>query len=188
LIALSVIFMDELLPQSTADPAADRLLGLVHWMSAASRQLRRRLSLIAESTGLTDCELLAIWLCLQNESGLVQGDLAAAVGVSPAQMSGVVERLRQRGLIEMNRQTLDRRRQVWRGTPAARQMLNSLAAPLANLATGIDADLPPGDQHTALRICERLSSVVEAWPEDATGSMSSNVITGPTDGSPRKAA
>jgi DNA-binding MarR family transcriptional regulator len=143
---------------------------------------------LAESTGLTDCELLAIWLCLQSESGLVQGELAAAVGVSPAQMSGLVERLRQRGLIEMHRQTLDRRRQVWRGTPAARQVLDSLTAPLAHLAAGIDAGVTTGDQQAARQICERLASAVEAWPEDAISSMRSNVTTGPTDGSPRKAA
>jgi DNA-binding MarR family transcriptional regulator len=181
--------MDEPLLQSASEPlAADRLLGLIHWISAASRQLRRRLGLLAESTGLTDCELLAIWLCLRSECGLVQGELAAAVGVSPAQMSGIVERLRQRGLIEMHRQIFDRRRQVWRGTAAGRQVLDSLAAPLAHLSAGIDAGLPAGDQQAARVLCERLTSAVEAWPDDATCSVSGNLTPGPIEGSPRKAA
>ena len=44
---------------------------------------------------------------------LAQQDLATAVGVSPAQMSSLVEGLRKRGLMEMKRSPVDRRRQVW---------------------------------------------------------------------------
>ena len=179
--------MDLAVPPSNPIPATtDRLLDLVHWSSTASRQLRRCLGLLAQSVSLTDCELLTIWLCLRSESGLVQGELAAAIGVSPAQMSGIAERLRQRGLIEMHRQTLDRRRQVWRGTPQAQQVLNALAAPLEALAGGIDSGVSPADQQTAQMLCERLASALEAWPDHGT---ENGIVTNrPNDGSPRKAA
>jgi DNA-binding MarR family transcriptional regulator len=179
--------MDLRVPSKTPDQnQTDRLLDLVHWSSAASRQLRRCLGLLAQGASLTDCELLTIWLCLQSEAGLVQGELAAAIGVSPAQMSGIAERLRQRGLIEMHRQTLDRRRQVWRGTPAARQVLDNLRTPLASLAAGVNSALPSADQQAAREHCERMASGLEAWPDQ--GIESGNVTNRPNDGSPRKAA
>jgi DNA-binding MarR family transcriptional regulator len=159
---------------------ADRLVRLVYWTSSAGRQLRRSLSGLARQAGLSDCELLAVWLCLGEEGGMVQGALAAAVGVSPAQMSGIVERLRQRGLIEMHRNSLDRRRQVWRGTPAAKQLMDSLAGPLADLALRIEASVPAADQQAAQALTERLASAMESHSPESTPR--------PTDCSPRKAA
>src|SRR5438046_438744 len=102
-------------PSQSTDSVADRLLHLVHWTSAASRHLRKRLSDIASNLDLTDSELLVVWLC--SGAGRVQIDLAAAIGTSPAQMSGMVERLRARGLVAMHRLAADRRRQVCRTTP-----------------------------------------------------------------------
>ena len=92
-----------------SDSQADRLLRLVHWTSAASRHLRRRLAEVAEAFDLSDTELLVVWLC--SGGGRVQVDLAGAIGISPAQMSGMVERLRSRGLVAMHR---------WRWTVADR--------------------------------------------------------------------
>src|SRR4051794_32867507 len=72
------------------------LLRLIHWLGAAGRQLRRRLLEVAETFELTDTELLVLWLCCGR--GYVQVELAGALGISPAQMSGMVERLRNRNL------------------------------------------------------------------------------------------
>jgi DNA-binding MarR family transcriptional regulator len=181
--------MDVPLPQSTDSPLrADGLLRLIYWTGAAGRQLRRCLSTLAEQAGLTDCELFTIWLCLGDEGGLVQGALAAALGVSPAQMSGIVERLRQRGLIEMHRQTLDRRRQVWRGTPAARQVLESLATPLAALAGDLAAQISSPDQQTSQALCQRLAAAAETWPDDTHNNVIDDSKQRATDESSRKAA
>ena len=181
--------MDASLPQSPPDPlTADGLLRLIYWTSAAGRQIRRCLSTLAEQAGLTDCELFTIWLCLGDDGGMVQGALATALGVSPAQMSGIVERLRQRGLIEMHRQTLDRRRQVWRGTTAAREALESLAMPLAQLADDIAAQVPLADQKQSQALCQRIAQAAERWPNEAHSDTTDNATNRPTDGSFRKAA
>jgi DNA-binding MarR family transcriptional regulator len=181
--------MEHTIPQSTPEAApANRLLRLIFWTSAASRQLRRCLASLANSAGISDGELLTLWLCLGEEGGLVQGDLAASLGVSPAQMSGIVERLRQRGLIEMHRQALDRRRQVWRGTAAARQVLESLTVALANLADHLSAQLTPDEQQTALALGQRLAAAAEAWPAGIDGNSLGNLADGSIAGSTRKAA
>src|SRR6188768_3581281 len=81
--------MYDAIEPSPNDSQADRLLKLVHWTSAASRHLRRRLAEVAESIGLSDSELLVTWLCCGG--GRIQVELAGAIGMSPAQMSGMVE-------------------------------------------------------------------------------------------------
>ncbi len=108
---------------------------------------------------LSDAELLVVWLCGDAAShGMVQGDLAIAIGVSPALMSGLVQRLLERGLIEMQRSAVDRRRQVWRTTDRGRRVLAELRPLLARLADELDAQVSPRDQHTAQDLCERLTA------------------------------
>lgn len=142
----------------TPVPQAERLLRLVHWTSAASRQLRRRLAEVAQAFDLSDAELLVVWLCHGN--GHVQVELAGAIGVSPAQMSGLAERLRARGLVGMHRLALDRRRQVWRTSPTGEALLHQLTEHLDELAAAIDGALSSDDQQAMQMLCERLVNVV----------------------------
>jgi DNA-binding MarR family transcriptional regulator len=139
--------------QTTA--SAERLLRLIHWSSAASRQLRRQLAEVAGAFDLTDNELLIVWLC--RGTGRVQFELAAAIGVSPAQMSGVVERLGTRGLVAMHRSTLDRRRQMWQTSSAGRALLDQMAPQLAALAASLSGHLSLAEQDGAEALCQKLA-------------------------------
>lgn len=140
------------------DAQANRLLRLVHWTSAASRQLRRRLAEVAEGLALSDTELLVVWLCSGN--GRVQVDLAGSIGISPAQMSGLVERLRSRGLVAMHRLAMDRRRQVCRTTSAGQTRLADAARQLSELTVCIRRGLSDEEQQLAQTLCERLAEAV----------------------------
>jgi DNA-binding MarR family transcriptional regulator len=140
-----------------SDSQADRLLRLVHWTSAASRQLRRRLVDVGAAFELSDSELLVVWLC--SGGGRIQGELATSIGVSPAQMSGMVERLRSRGLVAMHRSVADRRRQVWRATACGQTLLAHAARHLNELAASVGEDLSDEEQHVAQTLCERLAQV-----------------------------
>ena len=135
--------------------SAERLLRLIHWSGAASRQLRRQLAEAAAAFELTDNELLVIWLCRGN--GRVQVELASAIGVSPAQMSGVVERLGTRGLVAMHRPSVDRRRQVWQTSPSGQSLLNAVAPRLDALADALEVGLVSGEQAAAADLCEKLA-------------------------------
>jgi DNA-binding MarR family transcriptional regulator len=145
-------------PKPGGNSTADHLLRLVHSTSAASRQLRRRLCEVAASIDLTDTELMVVWFC--GDSGRVQVELAGAIGVSPAQMSGIVERLRSAGLIAMHRPAADRRRQVWRMSPAGQSLLDRAAEPLKELAASIGEALDEGELQMAQLLCERLAETV----------------------------
>src|SRR5436305_9407343 len=122
-------------PPPTCDSHAERLLRLVHWTSTASRHLRKRLAELARPLDLSDTELLVVWLC--TGGGRIQVELAGAIGISPAQMSGMVERLRSRGLVAMHRLAMDRRRQIWRTTAVGQSLLAAAAEHLNELAAGI---------------------------------------------------
>jgi DNA-binding MarR family transcriptional regulator len=141
---------------STA-PTDATLLLLIHRVSSAGRALRRLLADQATAIGLSDAELLVVWLCAPR--GMIQGDLAIAIGVSPALMSGTVERLRQQGLIEMHRVPVDRRRQVWRTTEQGQHLLDALRPALFSLAEQIERRLPPAELALARELCERLSAI-----------------------------
>src|SRR5207249_714773 len=129
------------------DSQADGLLRLVHWTGAASRHLRKRLAEFAQPFELSDTELLVVWLC--SGGGRIQVDLAGAIGISPAQMSGMVERLRSRGLVGMHRLARDRRRQVWRTTTAGQTLLAEAAGHLNELAICIRGGLSEDEQRAA---------------------------------------
>jgi DNA-binding MarR family transcriptional regulator len=55
-----------------------------------------------------------------------QLELAQRMGMSPAQISGLVEVLRQRALLVSERSPRDRRRQTWRLTAAGEKVLIAL--------------------------------------------------------------
>jgi DNA-binding MarR family transcriptional regulator len=156
---------------SSSEPPADRmLLVLIHRVSSAGRALRRLLADAAAAVGLTDAELLIVWLCA--ERGVVQGELATAIGVSPALMSGTVERLRQRELIEMQRSTVDRRRQVWRATTAGQQLLDALRPSLAALAEQLGTKISAAERTSARELCDRLASAAQAIADPAPAAIS----------------
>ena len=145
-------------PSEADDQRPQRLLSLVHWTSAASRQLRRRLAEVAGAIDLSDAELLVLWFC--HGGAQVQVELAAAIGISPAQMSGVVERLRSRALVAMHRSATDRRRQVWRTTLAGETLLGQIAGRLDALAITIQGGLSTAEQQAVESLCQRLVEAV----------------------------
>jgi len=139
----------------TGPPPDAALLMLIHRVSSAGRALRRVLADQSTSVGLTDAEVLVVWLC--GPRGMVQGDLATAIGVSPALMSGTVERLRLQGLIEMHRVPVDRRRQVWRTTEQGQHLLGALRPLLVELAQQLESRVPFAELSQARELCERLT-------------------------------
>lgn len=91
------------------------------------RLLRTAIAERAESTGLGDHEFFLLWSChAAGREGLHQTELAVALGVSPAQISGLVERLNRRGLLVGRRDERDRRRQYWHPSPSGVQLLDEV--------------------------------------------------------------
>src|SRR5690606_10522326 len=82
--------------------------------------------------GLSDTACLTLWACCEGPAeGQAQHELASLVGVSPAQLSGLVEQLGVQGWIVAWRPATDRRRQYWKLTPSGRALVEELIDALA---------------------------------------------------------
>ena len=159
---------------SLSDLQAQHLLRLIHWMGSANRQLRRKLAEVAAHFALSDTELLVVWLCCGN--GRIQVELAGALGISPAQMSGLVERLRTRGLVAVHRLAVDRRRQVWRTTAAGMVLLEQVARHLDELVTAVTHCLRLDEQQAVVALCERLAEALAAADSRGTAKPASSPV------------
>jgi DNA-binding MarR family transcriptional regulator len=116
-------------------PARDAdWLELARRLSACGSSVRQAMTEALLGMACTPAEFLLLWTCRDSErtaAGLGQIELARSVGLSPAQVSGLVERLRARGLLEGCRAARDRRRQMWRLTPSGRNTLADLLQAIA---------------------------------------------------------
>src|SRR5688500_1812462 len=141
---------------------AERITRLIHRANSAGRRLRRLLAEYVAQWNLGDNEFLVLWLCGSRPyQGLGQGELAAAIGVSPAQMSSLVERLRQRGMIAVERSTGDRRRQVWQAAAPGQELLAEVRVGLEVLASRLDRQIAPAMQATAEDLFDRLAQLAD---------------------------
>jgi DNA-binding MarR family transcriptional regulator len=158
--------MDDASPASGA--TADSL-ALLEALLRASGNLRARLAVLASSVDLNVTELLIIRQCAAASPGISQRELAAALSVSPAQISSVVERLRSRGLIEARRPVEDRRRQVWRLTVPGRRTFGQVLPGLVKATAGLFAGLPPTAIDLLGKSLRQLNSAATATNQLAVG-------------------
>jgi len=111
-----------------AGAAAD-WLRLVQAMALCGRQLRRALAELAAPSGLSDTECLILWACCEAPpEGQGQHELVTLLGVSPAQLSNLVEQLSSQGWIVGRRPAHDRRRQYWRLSDEGQRLVAELLA------------------------------------------------------------
>lgn len=143
---------------------ADRLLEFIHAAGGAFRRLRDLLEEQVQPLGLEGSECLVLWLCgtRAHHAGWAQQDLATAVGVSPALMSSMVEELRKRGLMEMKRSPVDRRRQVWRLLAQGEDLLHQVRGSLSSIAQQLDDLVPVREQQATQEVFARLSQPIAA--------------------------
>lgn len=98
--------MDDRTPECT-------MIDVIRQLHACSRQLRNMFSEQLRPVQLTDSEFLLLWICSQSgEQPTIQGQVVSWIGLSPAQLSGLVDRLYKRGLLSLERSDHDRRCQL----------------------------------------------------------------------------
>ena len=162
---MSAVPLRTISPGSSWTGSSERLLRLVYRTSTAARQLRRLLAERVARWELSDSEMLILWLCGQpGKSGKVQGELALALGISPAQTSALVEGLRKRGFLEQERSPLDRRRQIWRLSHTGDALLGEMGAAIADLADRFEAELTTDEHRLAEVVSERLFDLLQDRP------------------------
>lgn len=104
------------------------LLLLFESLGSAHRAARETVAEAASRHGLSESEFHLLWACHQRrEQPPSQNDLAQTLGLSPAQVSCLVEQLRKQDWIAGTRAALDRRKQVWRLTDTGISTLSAAA-------------------------------------------------------------
>lgn len=101
-------------------------------LAAEGKLAARRIAAWLGGSEINEPEFRLLWLLAGPASAEVaavtldQADLAEQLVVSPAQVSGAVERLRSLGLVERLQHQRDRRRQLWRVTAAGDALLGRI--------------------------------------------------------------
>lgn len=139
----------------------DRREELVERVAAAQRELRRGMAATRAPHPLMDVQLtmvqLKILLRLHRSAGLSSQDLARSTAVSPATMTGVVDRLVGQGLVERREDAADRRVRRLALTPEGAALAeNVLSAGERHLRDLLDR-LPPDDLEKVAQAFELLA-------------------------------
>jgi DNA-binding MarR family transcriptional regulator len=87
-----------------------------------ARELRREV----HPLGVTGGQVALLFQIRRRRTGVSAGDLATSEGISPAAMSGYVDRLEKAGLVVRVPDARDRRRQVLQLTPDAESVLRKV--------------------------------------------------------------
>lgn len=105
-----------------------------NWLERAESvlvQARKIRAILDERTarfGLGEPELALLWACVDSPpGGRGQRELADCLAVSAAQVSVLVERLSNAGVLQGHVDPNDRRRKIWETTPAGRAIWGAIA-------------------------------------------------------------
>lgn len=121
---------------------SDDFVRLTQDVFQCHRMLREAIAENVSPAGLAETEFFLLWSCSQAENSQVaQRQVTQSIGVSNAQMSGTVETLRQRKLIEVSRCEFDRRRQLVSLTREGQRELESALSNLTELSRRISKNL-----------------------------------------------
>ncbi|OHB67521.1 MAG: hypothetical protein A2V70_15545 [Planctomycetes bacterium RBG_13_63_9] len=150
----------------TSGPAA-RWIELAGRISVCDRLFRRELDEQAARWQLSASELATLCTCHDTTTNaLAQTEIVAILAASPAQVSGLVDRLRRRGVLQGRRAADDRRRQLWHLTPLGQEMLRDVLANLDDWARPLEDELGVEQSGALTWLLDRLVRVLHGHPCD----------------------
>ncbi|MCH2114432.1 MAG: MarR family transcriptional regulator [Pirellulales bacterium] len=127
-------------------PDTTELIDVACRLIVTGRSMARQLAAAVRAYGLSESEFRLLWIA-QRCPACDQKQLANQLGLSPAQVSGLVERLRAGGSIFPSVAVDDRRRQLWQLTPSGGAMVSRIVAELASTSVAVEGRdwglLPP---------------------------------------------
>jgi DNA-binding MarR family transcriptional regulator len=110
---------------------------------------------------LSQPQFSVLWACHDAPAtGISQAELVDRLAVSAAHVSGIVEQLRCKGLLQPRRLAADRRRQVWTLTPTGQLAMATLASALGPWAEALHHALGTAEVQRLGALVERLSGVL----------------------------
>lgn len=121
------------IPLADRHTAATSAFTCYQTLRLLERAFHQRLSACLEDFELDVFDSLLLVQCqFGDDSTTSQRDLAALQSSSAAKISGRLEALRGRGILEARRPSSDRRRQCWRATPRGQDLVRELNRRIAS--------------------------------------------------------
>ena len=150
---------------------------------AVLRSLRR----INRAVDLHSCQLASLHqltgpqlVCLRaidNLGTTTPSVLAREVSLSQATLTGIVDRLDKRGLVERRRDKQDRRRVLLRSTEAGRQLVEQAPSPLQDTLAANLRRLPADEQERLAATLQQVVRMMEADALDASPMLTTGPVT-----------
>lgn len=128
-------------PFAASDALSAERIDAACRLASEGKLAARRITGWLGGSGINEPEFRLLWLLAGAASSgeatvpLDQADLAEQLIVSPAQVSGAVERLRSLGLLERVDSQRDRRRQLWQVTGVGKALLGRVVDHVADAST-----------------------------------------------------
>jgi len=138
------------------DPMKDLFMDLRRIMRAMDVYSRQ----LSGSHGLTGPQML----CLREiaeQGSLTTGALALAIALSPATLTGILDRLEVRGLVSRERRPEDKRRVLVSLTALGRQMSQELPSPMQERFSDLLQELSSEEQAVIRKALNRVAKMME---------------------------
>jgi len=140
--------------QEAFDMSLPQPTGWISRWNQVGRQVRRDLSERYSLAGLSESKAAILEALATRDHQPTQTDLAGDVGLSESNLCGLIERMKNEGLVERDRSPLDRRKSVLSLTPAGQACHQVIC--------GIHADYEAAMQrHLSPEILAEISSVLD---------------------------
>lgn len=162
------------------DPIEDSILRSLRRITRAIDLYSRQL---AKQFKLTGPQLVCLRQ-LHQRGALMPSELAKAVSLSQATITGIIDRLYAQGLVTRDRSEEDRRRVDVALTGAGRRVVDALPSPLQERFAKRLAELPVGNQQVIDTILKQIVSMMEADELEAAPVLQAgSIIDGPDSSS-----
>lgn len=148
-------------PTSIAPQAREQIHRLCTLLGRAEREVRRALSAPLATVGLTMDEFFLLAAC-DSPSLPGQTELSMTAALSAAQTSMLLDRLRQRTWLSPQRDSADRRRQVWKLTDEGRLKLGQVWQAMGPLLDDLRQRLAPAAWESLDRALSELAMPASA--------------------------
>jgi len=173
---------DEQRSKTVAEPDAieESILRSLRRITRAIDLYSRRLSKQFKLTG----PQLVCMRCLRHHGPLMPSELARAVSLSQATITGIIDRLHAQNLLTRERSEQDRRRVNVELTTRGEELVDSLPSPLQERFATRLAQLPEGNQQVIDTILKQIVEMMEAEELEAAPVLQAgSIIDGPNSSS-----
>ncbi|MBX3250939.1 MAG: MarR family transcriptional regulator [Myxococcales bacterium] len=134
---------------------------------------------LAKVHELTGPQLVCLRAIARSEvtDGITPTALAKSVSLSQATVTGILDRLEQRGLLRRERSSADKRVVHLRVTPAGAALVGEAPSPLSERFRRQLASLPASEQAVIDRVLRKVVEMMEAGDVDASPMLTTGDVT-----------